>query len=660
VNRPSIGPDLVRAAFEKRKAGWFGVILFSVVSNLLMLTGSVYMMHVYDRVLSSRSIATLVALTVLALAAYALQGILDHLRLRILSRMGTSLDLELSPYVVKAAMSPELRRVDPQAPLRLYRDLDAVRNFLSGMGPTAIIDLPFTPIFLIVCFILHPTLGWLILMGLVVIVALTLVMDQRTLVAAEAMSATSAEQSTLMETSRRNAEMLHAMGMGKAIQNRFDSIHARHVSNILSVADASGGIGSFARVLRYVLQSATIGLGALLVIRGDLSAGALLAASVLSNRAMAPIELAIAHWKGFVAARQGFAQLRRDLPRFATVERGVSLPRPSRTLSVEDIVVCAREGQAPILTGVSFRLAAGQALGLVGSSGSGKSTLARALVGAAALDRGVIRLDGAARDQWDPEVLGAAIGYLPQEVELFPGTVATNIARMKDAGISDEVLTASLMAGAHDMIVRLPQGYDTPVGEGGVMLSGGQRQRIGLARALYGDPFLVMLDEPNSSLDAEGDAALTAAIHNVKARGGIVLVISHRPAGLTAVDFVGIIKDGRLRQIGRKDDILPLITGHEPAAGPAAAPLSASVAAPMPMPAPAPTFAPASGNQALVGDGPAGIATQAPSQPASASETAAVADARRHVRDLLGIAGVMRTVAHADERRAASQTESAA
>jgi ATP-binding cassette subfamily C protein len=548
-----------------------------MLSNLLMLTGSLYMMQVYDRVLSSRSVSTLLGVSIIALIAYGFQAVLDHLRLKILGRIGAALDEDLAPLTVQAALSPRLRMRGPVEALRPFRDLDAIRSFLSSMGPTALIDLPFAALFLVACFLLHPTLGFLALGSVCVIVSLSLFIDMRSQGAAQSVGNSAAEQMALLEAGRRNAELMNAMGMSAAFEQQFRDIRRKHVDDTLKLSNAAGGVGSFAKAFRYILQSAVIGVGAWLVIRGELSGGAMLAASILTSRALAPVELMVGHWKSFAIAREGYSRLRETLDEPAALRPGIALPRPARSLVLEDVSVATPGAQRAFLMGVSFRLQSGEALGLIGPSGSGKSTLVRAIIGSWTPRRGAISLDGASLSQWDPQALGKHVGYLPQDVELFPGTVAANIARMDRGMNSEKVLAASMGAGAHDMIVALPMGYDTPVGEGGAALSGGQRQRIALARALYGDPFLVVLDEPNSSLDADGDAALTAAIMAVKARNGIVIVVTHRPAGLAAVDKVGVLKDGRLRSFGAKDEVLPIVTRGEahaserPAAAPAAA-----------------------------------------------------------------------------------------
>jgi ATP-binding cassette subfamily C protein len=536
------------------------VALFSGALNALMLTGSLYMLQVYDRVLTSRSVATLVGISGLVLAAYLLQGSLDALRLRILARIGARFDALLIGRVYDAAASLPLkgaRGADAVLPLR---DLDQVRAFLSGLGPTALFDMPFMPLFFAGCFLLHPWLGWLTVLGGLVIVGLTLLTERRSTGPAKAMAASGAERQALLDAGRRNAEALQAMGLKRPFGDRFLAVNARHVADGLRASDAAGSIGAAAKVFRMILQSAVLGLGAYLVIRGEMTGGAMIAASIMTSRALAPIEIAVAHWKGFVAARQGFARLEQILGLVEPPGERLRLPAPERTLEIEDLVVGAPGRPLPILQGLSFTLSAGQGLGVIGPSASGKSTLARALVGVWAPLRGHVRLDGAALEHWDPDQLARHIGYLPQDVELFDGTVAENIARFHPDAPDEAVIAAAKEAGAHEMILRLPQAYESRIGEGGAVLSGGQRQRVALARALYGQPFLVVLDEPNASLDSEGDEALTAAVRSVRARGGIVVVITHRPAGLAAVELVAMVAEGRLRALGPKDEVLQATT----------------------------------------------------------------------------------------------------
>ncbi|MFA5952741.1 MAG: type I secretion system permease/ATPase [Hyphomicrobium sp.] len=554
---PAKSASIVSTALANCRGGFLIVGAFSGVINVLMLSGSFYMLQVYDRVLSSRSVPTLIGISLLLLAAYCLQGVLDAVRVRMLARIGARFDEQVSPTAFAAVQKLPLLGMRADQAQQPIRDLDAIRGFLSSLGPTALFDMPWMPLFFAGCFLLHPWLGWLAISGGGVILLLTFVTERGSLVANKAQMASAGARQAIADASRRNAEALTAMGMGPAFQAKWRDANLRYVRDWLAGSDSTSGIGAFAKVFRMILQSAVLGLGAYLVILGELSGGAMIAASIMTSRALAPIETAVANWKGFTAARQGYARLKQvlDSPAFAIRER-TALPAPQREISIENLIVAAPGRQAPILQGVSFRLEAGQGLGVIGPSASGKSTLARALVGVWRPLKGDVRLDGASLDQWAPGDLGRHIGYLPQDIELFDGTVAQNIARF-DVNATDEAIVAAAMAaGAHDLIVKFEQGYDTQIGEGGASLSGGQRQRVGLARALYGDPFLVVLDEPNSNLDHDGDEALTRAIRSVRDRSGIVVVITHRQTAIAGVDQVAMMAEGRIQAFGPKAEVL--------------------------------------------------------------------------------------------------------
>lgn len=560
-------PPVARALSSCRPA-FLAVGAFSAVINLLMLAGSLYMLQVYDRVLSSRSVPTLVGLSLLLLAAYALQGFLDAVRVKMLARIGARFDEQVSPLAFAAARRLSLagRRADEA--LQPIRDLDQIRGFLASLGPTALFDMPWMPLFFAGCFLLHPWLGLLALGGGVLIVALTLATERASRSALKAQSASRAAREALAESCRRNAEAVTAMGMGGAFGGKWREANQRHVGDWLAAADVTGASGAFAKVFRMVLQSAVLGLGAYLAIHDQISGGAMIAASIMTSRALAPIEIAVANWKGFIAARLGRRRLAEllDAPSMAAREP-TPLPAPAATLSADALVVAAPGRAAPIVTGVTLRLEAGQGLGLIGPSASGKSTLVRALVGVWPALKGEVRLDGARLDQWAPDALGRHVGYLPQDVELFDGTVAENIARFAPQATGEDILAAARAAGAHELILRLEQGYDTRIGEGGMALSGGQRQRIGLARALYGAPFLVVLDEPNSNLDTEGDAALTRAVQGVRARGGIVIVVTHRQSAIAGLDRLALMAEGRLQAIGPTEEVLAKLARESRVAG---------------------------------------------------------------------------------------------
>ena len=536
------------------------VVAMAVMSgaiNLLALTGSLYMMQVYDRVLSSRSVSTLVALSILALGLYLFHGLLEVLRSQSLVRIAGRIDRKhMLPAHAAALRLSLLGRStgDAQQPIR---DVDTIRSFLAGQGPVAILDLPWMPLFILFVFLLHPVLGWMTLGGAVLLVVMTLWTERRTQEPTRALAEASAHRASVVEAHARHAEVLKAMGFADRAMERFHAANSRQLSLQQRLTDITSGFSVTSRTIRLLLQSALLGAGAYLVIHGEMSAGAIIACSIASSRAYAPIEVAIANWKGFVAARHSAVRL---LSAIEVAEKEeaekLELPPPVSSLAVEGITVVVPGTQRVVLNNVAFELKAGQALGVIGQSAAGKSSLARALVGVWPAARGCVRLDGADIRHWPESRLGPHIGYLPQDVELFDGTITENIARFSEAPDSKAVIAAAQAAGVHEMILRLPEGYETRLGERGASLSAGQRQRIALARALYGDPFLVVLDEPNSNLDAEGEEALAAAIASVRSRGGIVVVIAHRSGVLAAVDMLAVMGAGQITAFGEKSDVL--------------------------------------------------------------------------------------------------------
>lgn len=562
------------AALAACRGAFIGTGLISGMSNILMLTGALFMLEVYDRVLPSRSVPTLVGLFILVVVLFAALGVLDAIRGRILARVGAALDESLSGRVYDTLVRLPLRigtRGDGNQPLR---DLDAVRSYLSGLGPVALFDLPWIPLYLVICFIFHPLIGLTALGGAVILVALTVATEMMTQAPSKAAMDAAAARSNIAESSRRNAEALIAMGMLPRLAARWAKANSAYLSNQQQTSDIGGGLGSASKVLRMLLQSGVLAVGAWLVINQQASAGIIIAGSILSARALAPVDLAIANWKGFVAARQSWKRLNNLLAAMPAPQQPMALPAPSHRLTVEGIAATAPGTSKVLVQEVAFKLEAGQGLGIIGPSGSGKSSLARVLVGVWPSVRGKVRLDGAALDQWSPEQLGPHIGYLPQDVELLAGTVAENIARFEDKPEAEAVIAAAKAVGVHDMIVALPQGYETPVGEHGESLSAGQAQRVALARAVYRDPFLVVLDEPNSHLDAEGDTALTRAILGVRERKGIVVVIAHRPSAIAGVDQILVLNQGRVQALGPKDEVLAKVLQRPPGVS-AATPINA-------------------------------------------------------------------------------------
>nr|WP_257720210.1 type I secretion system permease/ATPase [Blastochloris viridis] len=557
-----------------------GIAMISGVVNVLALTAPLFMLQVYDRVLASRSVSTLVGLAVLAAGLYAVQAVLDVIRARVLLRIGESVDTRLSGPVHDAVVRIPLETRMPGDGLQPLRDLDNVRGFLSGQGPTALFDLPWMPLYLGICFLFHVWLGVTALIGAIVLVSLAVATDAMSRGPARRTSQHAMARNALMEAARRNAEVIRAMGLGRRVAARWQSANAAYLASSRRAGDVAGGFTGVSRALRTMLQSAILAVGAYLVIEQEASAGVMIASSIMMGRALAPIDLAIASWKPFLTARQSWTRLK-ELLALAPEPSGVmALPKPETDLQVQSIAIVPPGGKRPTVAGVSFAVPAGGALGIIGPSGSGKSTLARALAGVWTPATGTVRLDGASFAQWDPARLGRHVGYLPQGVDLFDGTIAENIARLEPDAIPDAIVAAARTAGVHDLILRLEHGYETHVGEAGCALSAGQRQRVGLARALYGDPFLVVLDEPNANLDAEGEEAVIQAIASVRARKGIAVVVAHRPSALGAVDFVLMMDAGRAKAFGPRAEVLSRVL-KPPASDSSASPSATAATARM-------------------------------------------------------------------------------
>ena len=531
-----------------------GVGLLSGLVNILYLTGSFFMLEVYDRVIPSRSLPTLVGLVALAGGLFVLQGLLEVVRTRIFVRLAEAFDETVSRPVFEA-MNRSSARGSPDGTLAL-RDLEQVRGYLAGGGPSALFDLPWIPLYVGICYFLHPLIGLVAIAGCVTLAVLTVIADLAARSPSRALAHHAGVRVALAETGRRNAQTLSAMGMTDRHAARWVEANRAHAAAARRAMDRNGGFAAFSKVFRTGLQSGVLALGAWLVIEGNATGGVMIAASILVSRALAPAEQAIAHWKGLVAARDGWSRLRNLLLRMPATDEPLALPAPCQSLSVRSIAVIAPGMTGFTISDVSFELTAGQAMGVIGPSASGKSTLGRALLKVWPCARGTVRLDGAALNHWSEATLGPHVGYLAQEAELLAGTVGQNVARFQPDADPARIVAAAKAAGAHEMILDLPKGYDTPMGEDGNALSAGQRQRIGLARALYGDPFLVVLDEPNANLDAEGEAALTQAIAGIRARGGICIVIAHRPSVLNAVDSVLVMGNGAAIAFGPRDEVL--------------------------------------------------------------------------------------------------------
>jgi PrtD family type I secretion system ABC transporter len=569
--------DPVANALRDSARRMIGVAVFSGVINILMLSGSLYMLQVYDRVIPSRNLATLLGLSLMVLFAYLVQGYFDAMRTRMLARIATLFDAGLQGSIHTALANLPLRGVKPVLMQQPLRDLDQVRTFMSGMGPTAFLDMPWIPVFLIGLFLFHPVIGFTAVLGTVAIVAMALVTERISRGASKAAMDMSAQRQVLADATQRNAEIVRALGMTDRLTTRWSQANERYLHENIRAADVYANLGSAAKVLRYILQSGMLGIGAYLVVADKASGGIMIASSIMMGRALAPIEIALGTWKQLVAARQGLTRLR-DICKATAAPAAppVALPRPCRELSVQNLAVAAPGFDMPIVSNVSFSLKAGAGLALLGASASGKTSLSKALVGVWPPHRGSVRLDGAALDQWRNEDLGRHVGYLPQDVGLFDGTVAENICRFDEQATSDAILKAAQIAGVHDIILRLPEGYATRIGAGGISLSAGQRQRVGLARAVFGDPFLLVLDEPNANLDADGENALTRAIGIMRQSKSIVVVISHRPSALSALDMTMVLYEGKAIAFGPREEVFARVrtanAGKTPAGPPAPPP----------------------------------------------------------------------------------------
>lgn len=533
-----------------------GIGILSAAINILYLTGSLFMMEVYDRVIPSRSVPTLMGLILIAGLLYIFQGVIDVLRSRALLRIGAAMDAALSPRVMAIVAELPLKGAAGAEGLQPLRDLDQVRSFVSSGGPSAFFDLPWVPFYVAICWAFHPFIGFAALVGACVLFLLTVLGEGLSRSPAREAARAGAARQLRAEALRRNAEVAHALGMAGRLCLRWEEQNGALRDAQLKGSDVTATLGGVSKVIRLALQSGVLAIGAWLVIEGQATGGVIIAASILSARALAPVELVIANWKGFVAARQGRRRLLELLAKHpANIER-TTLPVPSRSVVAQALTGSPPGIQRVVVSDVAFSLKAGQALGVIGPSGSGKSSLARLLVGVWQPLRGKVRIDGASLDQWSGEDLGRHIGYLPQDVELFAGTVSENIARFDPEARDEDVVAAACAANAHDLILSFPGGYDAPIGEGGMALSAGQRQRVALARALYGEPFIVVLDEPNSNLDAEGEEALTQAVLGARARGAILVVIAHRPSALAGCDMVLAMKEGKVVAFGPKDEVL--------------------------------------------------------------------------------------------------------
>ncbi len=552
--KPNSGTGDELSRHRKANSGlMWSILLFSMFTNLLMLTGPLYMLQVYDRVLGSRSEETLLALSILIAFLFLMMGLLDYVRGRVAARIGARLQDGLDGRVFGAALTRARRDGGPQTGLQ---DLEAVQRLLSSPAFMAIFDIPWTPIFLAAIFIFHPWLGWLALGGGALLVVIALINQSTTKDPMKEAASASMRADRMAGQLQSEAELIRSLGMHGAAFSRWRQQREVALGQSIRSSDRVGGFTTLTKTLRLFLQSAMLGLGAYLVLQEQLTAGAMIAGSILLGRALAPIELAIGQWALIHRARDGWANLRTLLGETPEEPGRLPLPRPAARLNVHQLAVVPPGETQAALRMVSFKVEPGQAVGVIGPSGAGKSTLAKALTGVWAPAAGQIRLDGATLDQYDPDALGGLIGYLPQTVSLFDGTIADNIARLSPNPDPDAVVKAAQKAAAHELILKQPQGYDTQVTAVGSRLSGGQIQRIGLARALYGDPVMLVLDEPNSNLDNEGSDALNEAIREMKADGRSVLIMAHRPAAIRECEMLLVLDGGMPKAFGPRDEVL--------------------------------------------------------------------------------------------------------
>ncbi len=546
--------ELLQAATRESKRFLLFAFLFSVFVNILMLTGPLFMLQVYDRVLGSRSEETLVALLILVLVLYGLMWLLDFARTRLLARYGARFQTALDDQVFRGQMT-QVQSNRPEV-ISAARDLEAIQGFYSSPALIAILDAPFTPLFVAVIFVFHPWLGWFAIAGALVLISITLLNQILTSKRVALSQKTLEEAHRFAENARLASDLVRSQGMLGPVTERFMEHRVEALRANMSAVDWTGAFSTFTKSFRLALQSLVLALGAWLVLRGEMTAGAMIAASILLGRALSPIEQIIARWPQISRARQGRAALSRLLADPLPHPARTRLPRPEGRLAVKGVTVATGPGKPPLLYNISFDLAPGEALGVVGRSGSDKTTIAKTLLGLIEPTVGEVRLGGALVGHYAPEDLGAHVGYLPQDPMLISGTIAENIARMSLAPDSEKVVAAAQKAKAHELILSLPEGYDTRVEDNAIGLSGGQRQRIALARALYGDPVLLVLDEPNSALDQEGSEALNAAVRTAKSEGRSVIIMTHRPVAISECDTLMVIDGGRIKALGPRDEIL--------------------------------------------------------------------------------------------------------
>lgn len=547
-------PTELQVALKRARSAFMATAVFSFFINLLMFVSPLYMIQVYDRVLASRSVPTLVMLTLAAFGALAVMALLEWVRSRLLVRTGVRLDEELNGRVFSSIFRWSMHQPG-SASSQALRDLDSVREFLTGSGLLALFDAPWVPLFLAVAFFLHPLIGLVSLGGAIIIFALAFGNNFMTRKGLTRASQVSASAGNYASSSLRNSEVLTAMGMLPQIRERWTVRHRAVLGLQGRASDTAGLFLAISKTMRMALQVAVLGTGGYLVIHNEISPGMIIAGSIIMGRALAPVELAVGNWHNMINAKTAYGRLTDLLKNTPPDHDAMPLPRPEGRISMSQVVAVPPGARAPALRGVTLNLEPGEVMGVIGPSAAGKSTLARVMIGIWPAFQGSVRLDGSDINHWDRILLGPHLGYLPQDVELFDGTVAENICRFTEVD-PDKIIDAARKAGVHEMIQLLPEGYDTEIGAGGQTLSGGQRQRVALARAMYDNPAVVVMDEPNASLDNEGEAALTAAIRTMKDNGQTVVVITHKPSLLSAVDKVLVLRGGLVEMFGPREEVL--------------------------------------------------------------------------------------------------------
>ncbi|WP_407331532.1 type I secretion system permease/ATPase [Enterovibrio sp. 27052020O] len=544
----------LQKTIEQCKKAMVFVIAFSFVINILVLSVPIYMLQIYDRVISSRSIDTLLLLTMITVFALLTMAILENVRTRIMVRIGAWFDQSLSPDILSGSIALQLRQ-GLSASVQSLRDIAAIRSFIGGNAVIPALDAPWTPVFLAFVFLLHPLLGIIATGGAILLFAIAIINDATTRKAHKSANESAILAMQQAESAARNADAIEAMGIMPNFIKNWSELNNKSIDSQVSANSKGALLTATSKFIRMLLQIAMLGVGAWLVIENELTAGAMIAGSILMARALAPVEQSISAWGTAVSARQSYQRLKDQIPAFPERAKSMPLPKPQGMMSVEKVTYFHPGQPEPVLHGITFKLNAGDALGIIGPSGTGKSTLARLMLGNLTATAGTIRLDNMDVAKWDPDDLGPHCGYLPQDVELFPGTIRQNIARMSE-GEPELVIQAAKLAGCHELILRQRQGYDTVVGERGLGLSGGERQRVALARALYGDPSLVILDEANANLDGVGEVALQRAIAYLKSRKATVILVGHRPSMMQSMDKLLVLQDSQIRAFGERDEVL--------------------------------------------------------------------------------------------------------